>query len=163
VTEYEEALQIVPGYFQCLANLAWVLAAAPDASLRNGARLLNWRRAPMNFRAGKIRGSWAYGGGLCRSREVCRCDSHGPKGVAICRRPGNAAVGNLLRSQLALYQAGRRFGTPRWQRRLLRRAARSVVSLKWLYMKSGSGVPPLFAGLSTEPQRRDAAATLRYL
>jgi len=63
-----------------------------------------------------------------------------------------------------LSEAGRE-GAVRRTRGRVRSPGRkiSVVSLKYLYMKSGNGVPPLFARLSIVPQRRDAAATLRYV
>jgi Flp pilus assembly protein TadD len=107
VTEYEEALQIVPGYFQCLANLAWVLAAAPDASLRNGARAVELASRANELSGGqnpKVLGMLAAA--YAEAGKFAEAIATVQKALQFAGGPGNAAVGNLLRSQLALYQAG---------------------------------------------------------
>jgi len=44
VTHLEEALEIDPGHMNAEVNLAWVLATAPDDSLRDGARAVQLAR-----------------------------------------------------------------------------------------------------------------------
>ena len=42
MVHYQKALQIKPNYLEVQNNLAWVLAIAPQASLRNGPQAGNW-------------------------------------------------------------------------------------------------------------------------
>ena len=103
VTEYEKALQLVPGYLQCLGNLAWVLAAAPDASLRNGARAVELAARANELSGGKnprvlgiLAAAYAEAGKFADAIATVQ------RAFQFAGGPGNAAVGNLLHSQLAL-------------------------------------------------------------
>ena len=53
IAHYQQALQIRPNYLQVQNNLAWVLATAPQATLRNGARAVDLAQQANQLAGGK--------------------------------------------------------------------------------------------------------------
>jgi tetratricopeptide (TPR) repeat protein len=107
VSQYEKALQLAPDYVQALNNLAWVLAAAPDVSLRNGARAVELARRANGLTGGQnpmMLGTLAvaYAGTGNYAEAIATVQ----RALQFAGGPGNGAVAGALRSQLALYQAG---------------------------------------------------------
>ena len=110
ITRYEKALLINPDYVVALNNLVWVLAAGPEAALRNGnlAVVLGRRASQLKFDNDPL----VLGGLAAACAEAGRF----PEAVAAAQRAvhladtqGKTALAESLRAELQLYQAGHPF------------------------------------------------------
>jgi len=107
VSQYEKSLRLEPDDVQALNNLAWVLAAAPDASLGDGARAVELARRADELSGGQnpmVLGTLAvaYAGAGKFGQAIATVQ----RALPLAGGPGDAALAEALRSQLALYQAG---------------------------------------------------------
>jgi tetratricopeptide (TPR) repeat protein len=107
VGQYEAALQLAPDYVQALNNLAWVLAAAPDASLRNGARAVELARRANELSGGQnpmiLR---TLAAAFAETGENGEAVATVQRALQIAGGQGNAAAADTLRSDLVRFQAG---------------------------------------------------------
>ena len=107
ISHYQKALQIKPDYVGAENNLAWVLAACPQASLRNGNKAVE-----LALRANQLTGdgnpavlhtlaaAYAETG---RFPEAVATAQHA---LQVAGTQSNPALADAIRSQLRLYQAG---------------------------------------------------------
>jgi tetratricopeptide (TPR) repeat protein len=107
ISQYEEALSILPDHILACNNLAWVLSTNPDSSLRNGARAVELaRRADQNsgggspLIAGTLAAAYAEAGKFTEAIATVR------RALQLANAENNSPMTGLLRTQLALYQAG---------------------------------------------------------
>jgi tetratricopeptide (TPR) repeat protein len=110
ISQYEKSLQILPQYVQAASSLAWMLATAPDASLRNGARAvqlalladrLSGGQDPKNI--GVLAAAHAETGDFPKAAATAR------RALQLAAAESDSALAGALRAQLALYRAGSPF------------------------------------------------------
>ena len=113
IAHYQKALQIKPDNAETLNNLALVLAACPQASLRNGnkavelaqrANQLTGNRNPVVL--GTLAAAYAETGRFLEAVETAL------RALELAEMQSNTALANAIRSQMELYQAGTPFRLP---------------------------------------------------
>lgn len=101
----QSSLEKFPRNVRTMHALARVLSAAPDHSVRDGARALTLAQT-----AFKLHGSVEHGGTVAQSfAELGRCEEAAEmqsKLVAAADRAGETAIASELRGQMAKYQSG---------------------------------------------------------
>jgi protein O-mannosyl-transferase len=107
ITNYQRALQIRPDYAKALNNLACLLAACPQASLRNGNKAVELAQ-----RANQLGGNvnptfldtlaiaYAEAGRFPEAVETAQ------RAIQLARSQSNTALADSIQPQLELYQAG---------------------------------------------------------
>jgi tetratricopeptide (TPR) repeat protein len=107
IAHYQQALQSRPDYAKALNNLAWVLAACPQASLRNGNKAVELAQ-----RANQLAGNgnpafldtlaiaYAEAGRFPEAVETAQ------RSLQLAETQSNTALADAIRSQMKLYQAG---------------------------------------------------------
>ncbi len=108
VAQYREALRLNPNLPGALNNLAWVLAASPDAGLRNGAEAVRLaQRACELIHYGEPSFmdtlAAAYAEASCFPEAVATEE----KAEQLASKAGRAAVAEKDRQLLELYRAGK--------------------------------------------------------
>ena len=113
IEQWQKALAIQPENGNAMSNLAWVFAASPEDSVRDGARAVELAKNALRISGGKIpmifrtlAAAYAENG---RFREAIETAQHG---VALANSQGNPGLAAELQSNIALYQAGRRLRDP---------------------------------------------------
>jgi tetratricopeptide (TPR) repeat protein len=107
ISQYENALRIAPDYIQARHDLAWILATAPEAALRNGPRAVE-----LALRANELTGGQSPGilgtlaAAYAESGKFADAIATAQRALELAGGQGNAAVAGVLRSQLALYREG---------------------------------------------------------
>jgi len=107
ITHFQKALQIKPDYVEAQNTLAWVLATAPQASLRNGPQAV-----ALAQQANQLAG--AENPIVLRTLAAAYAEAgRFPEAVATVQRAlqlaetrSDPALADAIRSQLKLYQAG---------------------------------------------------------
>jgi tetratricopeptide (TPR) repeat protein len=107
ITEYQQSLQINPANPGTQINLAWLLATAPEASLRNGAKAMELARQASLLTGGEnpvilhaLAAAYAESG---RFSEAVETAQHA---LRLAEAQTNSALAGVLQSELKLYQAG---------------------------------------------------------
>jgi tetratricopeptide (TPR) repeat protein len=107
MAEWQKSLEFNPDDGNALNNLAWVLAAAPESSLRDGAKAvgfaqralhLSGKRNAMIFRT--LAAAYAENGRFADAIETAR------RGADLATEQKNAALREELEQNIKLYQAG---------------------------------------------------------
>jgi len=106
VMNLEEALEIDPGHMNAEVNLAWVLATAPDDSLRDGARAVHLAR-DVAQRAGHpnaivlrtLAAAYAEAGRFSDAIAIAR------QAVDIAKTTGNEGLISDLERSIASYRS----------------------------------------------------------
>jgi Tfp pilus assembly protein PilF len=107
MAEWEKSLEYNPDDGNALNNVAWVLAAAPEASLRDGAKAIEFaqralqlsgKRNAMIFRT--LAAAYAENGRVADAIETAR------RGADLATEQKNAALREELEQNIKLYQAG---------------------------------------------------------
>ena len=106
--EWQEALALQPENGNAASNLAWVFAACPEDSLRDGTRAVELAEKAFRISGGKIpmiyrvlAAAYAENGRFADAVETAQ------RGVDLASTQGNAALAAELESNVALYQSGR--------------------------------------------------------
>jgi len=107
IGHYQEVLEIDPDYVLALNNLAWVLATAPQASLRNGAQAIAFARQADKLLAGKNANILAtLAAAYAEAGRFADAIASVQQALSLAAA-GNDAAGIMeLRHQLGLYQGG---------------------------------------------------------
>jgi tetratricopeptide (TPR) repeat protein len=113
IEHLRKALELEPTSLSHQNNLAWLLATAPEASLRDGARAVELAQAANEATGGANPGvlhtlaaAYAAAGDFPSAVSTAQQALQTPQGQS------NPALGNELRRELALYQAGRAYAPP---------------------------------------------------
>jgi tetratricopeptide (TPR) repeat protein len=108
VSHYENALKSQPDLAPACNNLAWLLAASPDAALRNGARAIALAQRADQLAGGK---NPVYLGTLAAACAEAGRFGDAVKTIeqALPLAANDAALTRALENQNALYKAGRPF------------------------------------------------------
>jgi tetratricopeptide (TPR) repeat protein len=104
---YEKALEISPQSVSALNNLAWLLAAGSDASLRNGARAIQLARQADQLSRGTnalvlrtLAAAYAEAGQFGKAIESART------AMQLGRSQGDNSLATELQQQITLYELG---------------------------------------------------------
>jgi len=107
IVHYQKALQIKPDSAETQNNLAWVLATAPQASLRNGPQAVALAQQANQLAGGEnpiilrtLAAAYAEAGRFPEAVETAK------RALQLAAPPSNPALADAIRSQLKLYQAG---------------------------------------------------------
>ena len=107
INHYQRALQINPDNAGAQNNLAWVLATAPQASLRNGRQAMELAQRANQFAGGEnpvilrtLAAAFAESGRFPEAVETAQ------RALQLAEAQSNPALAADIRSQLKLYQAG---------------------------------------------------------
>jgi tetratricopeptide (TPR) repeat protein len=107
IVQYQKTLQIKPNYLEAQNNLAWVLATAPQASLRNGHQAVQLAQQANQLVGGEnpiilhtLAAAYAEAGQISDARRSAQ------KAMALAREAGQSALMEQLNSELKLYAAG---------------------------------------------------------
>jgi len=107
ITQYQEALQLNPGDPSTQINLAWLLATAPQASLRNGVKAVELARQASLLTGGgnptvlrTLAAACAEAGLFSEAVETAQ------HALRVAEAQSNSALVGALESELKFYQAG---------------------------------------------------------
>jgi tetratricopeptide (TPR) repeat protein len=107
IAHFRRALQLKPDIVEAQNNLAWVLATCPQASLRNGKEAVELaQRANQLTGEGNLvvlatlAAAYAEAGRFPEAMETAQ------RALQLAGTQSNNALGDVLRSQIKLYQAG---------------------------------------------------------
>lgn len=110
VVELREALRVEPGRAAVLSNLAWLLAACPDAKVRNGTEAVKLAEQAVELSGRKdsialdtLGAAYAEAG---RFEDALRASE---AALALASAQGDAAAAEAVRARMGLYRAGRAF------------------------------------------------------
>jgi Flp pilus assembly protein TadD len=104
---WQEALEIAPGQLQVQNNLAWLLATASDASLRNGMKAVALAEAANQLTGGAnpeilntLAAAYAEAGRYADATAIAR------RALALAVEQKNQALSATLPKEIKLYEAG---------------------------------------------------------
>ena len=110
ISEMRIALELQPASLPHQNNLAWMLATAPDLSLRNGREALDLAMKANQETGGNnlsvlhtLAAAYAETGDFARAAETAE------QALEIADRQSDTAMADELRRELMLYQAGHRY------------------------------------------------------
>ncbi len=111
--EWQKVLAIQPDNGNALNNLAWVLATAPDDSLRDGATAVQLGERAMRISGGRIpivfrtlAAAYAENGRFADAVQMAK------RGVEVANSQGNLGLAAELQESIANYEAGRPLRDP---------------------------------------------------
>jgi tetratricopeptide (TPR) repeat protein len=110
VADFQKALELQPNNVDAHKYLAWILAACPDASVRNGARAIESAQQAEQLSGGKdpaiitiLAAAYAEAGRFPDAMTTAQ------KALALATAQTNTAVADALQTQIKCYQAGSPF------------------------------------------------------
>jgi len=113
VEEWQKVLAIRPDNGNAMSNLAWVFAASPDDSLRDGPQAVQLAEQALRISGGRIpiifrtlAAAYAENGQFSEAIETAR------RGSDLANSQGNSGLATELQGSIALYQAGRPLRDP---------------------------------------------------
>ena len=116
IPQYQKALQLKPADPAIQNTLAWLLATAPEASLRDGGKAVELARQANLETGGEnplvLRTLAAACAEAGRFSEAVETAQHA---LRLAEAQSNTALAGALQSELKLYQAGSPFHSPEQQ------------------------------------------------
>jgi tetratricopeptide (TPR) repeat protein len=113
MTDYQKVLEMQPDFVLALNNLAWVLATAPQVSLRNGSQAITLARRADQLSGGKnanvlstLAAAYAEAGRFPEAIDSAQ------KAVSLAIAGKDQAGIAELRRQLGFYQRGSPYRDP---------------------------------------------------
>jgi Flp pilus assembly protein TadD len=110
IVYFQKGLKLQPNNVEAHKYLAWILAACPDASVRNGAQAVGLAQQAEQLSGGKdpaiitiLAAAYAEAGRFPDALTTAQ------KALALATTQTNTAVVNALRVQIKCYQAGSPF------------------------------------------------------
>ena len=113
VEQWQRVLAIQPENGNAMSNLAWVFAASPEESLRDGTQAVRLAERALQLSGGKIpmvfrtlAAAYAENGRFSRAIETAQ------RGLELANSQGNPGLAAELQNNIALYQAERPLRDP---------------------------------------------------
>jgi len=113
VEQWQRVLAIQPENGNAMSNLAWVFAASPEESLRDGTQAVRLAEQALQLSGGKIpmifrtlAAAYAENGRFSRAIETAQ------RGLEVANSQGNPGLAAELQNNIALYQAERPLRDP---------------------------------------------------
>jgi Flp pilus assembly protein TadD len=107
ILHYEKALEMSPQSVSALNNLAWLLAASSDASLRNGARAIQFAQQADQLSGGTnvlvlrtLAAAYAEAGQFGKAIETAQA------AIQLGQSQGDDSLAAELQQEIALYELG---------------------------------------------------------
>src|SRR5437764_1191815 len=105
IAHYETALALAPEDPHSRNNIAWVLATAPDASIRNGARAVGFAQEAVQLSGGREPRFLRTLAAACpESGQFSEAVAVARQAAAIATMQGKTDVTNRLQKELVLYR-----------------------------------------------------------
>jgi tetratricopeptide (TPR) repeat protein len=113
VEEWQKVLEIQPDNGNALSNLGWVLATAPDDSLRDGSRAVRLAQQAVRISGGRIPILFrTLAAAYAENQQFPQALETAQQGVELANKQGNLALAAELQSSIALYQQNRPLRDP---------------------------------------------------
>jgi tetratricopeptide (TPR) repeat protein len=113
IAQFQQALEIEPADPGVLNNLAWLLAAGPEASLRNGEKAVELARQANELTGGErpvllhtLAAAFAEAGRFPEAVETA------PRPLRLAEARSNTSLARQLQSEIQSYQLGRAYYIP---------------------------------------------------
>jgi len=114
ISQTQKALELQPANLSFENNLAWMLATAPQASLRNGARALELAGKANQSSGGNnpqilrtLATAYAETGEFANALQTAQ------KALQLAEGQADTALAATLHREIKLYEGGHRFEEPR--------------------------------------------------
>ena len=105
IVEYENALGIVPQDRLTLANLAWILATASDASIRDGAKAVELAQQAVELSSdGDPNILRTLAAAYAESGRFSEAIAAAEQAIAIAAMQDNSRLANMLKKDIVLYR-----------------------------------------------------------
>lgn len=113
INQFETALKIEPSDLETLNNLAWLLATAPQQSLRNGSRAVALASQANDLAHGQNPVILAtLAAALAETGQFSDATKSAQHAIELANSSSNAALAQSIASQLKFYQAGQSYHSP---------------------------------------------------
>lgn len=110
IAQYEAALELVPDYEEVANNLAWLLATAPQAQLRDPPRALLMAQRAVHLLGGAEPSSLdTLAAALAANGRFAEAAETAERAERLAREAGDAAVADELHGRLRLYESDQPF------------------------------------------------------
>ena len=107
IAQYQSFLELQPDNARALADLAWILATWPDASMRNGPQAIDLAQRATELSGGRdpaiLR---VLAAAYAENVQMAEAVSAARRALELAEAQSNAVLADALRSQINLYQAG---------------------------------------------------------
>ncbi|MFL6583251.1 MAG: tetratricopeptide repeat protein, partial [Chthoniobacterales bacterium] len=106
LVHYEKAVELQPTAIWAEESLAWLLATAPDPSIRNGARALSIAQHTLELPGGQSGHTLRIVAAACATQgNFPEATRTAERAIDLASREGDVATLNSLRADLELYRA----------------------------------------------------------
>jgi len=113
VEEWQKVLEIQPDNGNALNNLAWVLATAPDDSLRDGSRAVQLAEQALQISGDRIPIVFrTLAAAYAENQQFPQAIETAQQGLELANKQGNFALAAELQGSIALYQENRPLRDP---------------------------------------------------
>jgi len=105
IAHYEKALALAPKDPHSRINIAWVLATSSDASIRDGARAVEFARKAVELsNSGDPKFLRTLAAAYAETGQFSQAIAAARQGLAIAASEGDFPLANLLQGDIALYR-----------------------------------------------------------
>jgi Flp pilus assembly protein TadD len=113
IEQWESVLAIQPENGNAISNLAWVFAASPEESLRDGAQAVRLAEQALQLSGGKIPMIFrTLAAAYAENSRFSQAIETAQRGVELANSQGNPGLAAELQNNIALYQAKRPLRDP---------------------------------------------------
>ncbi len=113
ITHFQKALQLEPADSSLQSNLAWLLAASPEASLRNGNKAVELAQRANALTAGNnLRVLHTLAAALAEAGRFSEAVETAQRALRLAEAQSNTSLAGQLQLEIKLYQAGSPYHLP---------------------------------------------------